>query len=112
MKTMSVELRTQIIDLEDSLAEEWFSPELMSALRSETLRGDLTGKRSEIVSQIKAQIVVYLRGGSFNARRLADIVNVIRQDEYNFPEWHGSDVAQLFSPPVFRNRKNAAGYFF
>lgn len=106
------ELRSQIIDLEASLAEEWFSPELMSALRSENLRGDLTGKRSEIVLQIKAQIVAYIRAGSFNSRRLADIVNIIRQDERNFPEWHSSDVAQLFSPPVFRNRKDAPGYFF
>lgn len=106
------ELRPQLIDLEASLSEEWFSPELMSALRSENLRGDLTGKRSEIVLQIIAQIVAYLRVGSFNSRRLADIVNIIRQDERDFPEWHGSDVAQLFSPPVFRNRKEAPGYFF
>lgn len=107
-----LEYRQQIIDLEASLAEEWFSPELMSVLRSENLRGDLTGKRSEIVSLIKAQIVAYLRGGSFNSRRLADIVNDIRNNADDFPEWHSSDVAKLFSPPVFRNRKNAAGYFF
>lgn len=36
-----LELRPQIIDLEASLAEEWLSPELMSALRAENLRGDL-----------------------------------------------------------------------
>ena len=106
------ELRPQLIDLEASLSEEWLSPELMSALRSENLRGDLTEKRSEIVSLIKAQIVAYLRGGSFNSRRLADIVNDIRNNADDFPEWHSSDVAKLFSPPVFRNRKNAAGYFF
>lgn len=107
-----LEYRAQIIDLEASLAEEWFSPELMSALRSENLRGDLTGKRSEIVSQIKAQIVACLRGGSFNARRLADIVNVIRNNERDFAEWHSSDVAGQFSPPVFRNQRKASGYFF
>lgn len=94
----------------------------MSALRSENLRGDPTGKRSEIVLQIKAQIVAYLRAGSFNpseteatssiTRRLAEIFNIIRQDERDFPELHGSDVAQLFSPPVFRNRKEAPGYFW
>lgn len=44
-----LELRSQVIDLEASLAEEWLSPELMSALRSENLRSDLTPKRSEIV---------------------------------------------------------------
>ena len=107
-----LELRPQVIDLEASLAEEWLSPELMSALRSENLRSDLTEKRKEIVRQVKAQVVGYLRSGSFNSRRLADIVNIIRQDESAFKEWHGSDVAKLFAPPAFRNKKNSAGYFF
>lgn len=107
-----LELRSQIIDLEASLAEEWFSPELMSALRSENLRGDLTGKRSEIVRQVKAQVVGYLRSGSFNSRRLTDIVNYIRLNPEFFSEWHQSETAKLFAPPVFRNEKKASGYFF
>ena len=107
-----LELRPQVIDLEASVAEEWFSPELMSALRSENLRGDLTGKRSEIVRQVKAQVVGYLRSGSFNSRRLADIVNYIRLNPEFFSEWHQSETAKLFAPPVFRNEKKASGYFF
>lgn len=107
-----LELRPQVIDLEASLAEEWLSPELMSALRSETLRGDLPVKRHEIVRQVKAQVVGYLRGGSFNSRRLADIVNYIRQNAESFEEWHKSETAKLFAPPVFRNEKKASGYFF
>ena len=107
-----LELRPQVIDLEASLAEEWFSPELMSALRSENLRGDLTEKRSEIVKQVKAQVVGYLRSGSFNSRRLADIVNYIRLNPESFSEWHKSETAKLFAPPVFRNEKKASGYFF
>lgn len=107
-----LELRPQVIDLEASLAEEWFSPELMSALRSETLRGDLTEKRSDIVRQVKAQVVGYLRSGSFNSRRLADIVNFIRLNAESFEEWHKSETAKLFAPPVFRNERKASGYFF
>lgn len=107
-----LELRSQVIDLEASLAEEWFSPELMSALRSENLRGDLTEKRSEIVKQIKALVVGYLRSGSFISRRLADIVNYIRLNPESFSEWHKSETAKLFAPPVFRNEKKASGYFF
>lgn len=107
-----LELRPQVIDLEASLAEEWFSPELMSALRSENLRGDLTEKRSEIVRQVKAQVVGYLRSRSFNSRRLADIVNYIRLNAESFSEWHKSETAKLFAPPVFRNEKKASGYFF
>ncbi len=107
-----LELRPQVIDLEASLAEEWLSPDLMSALRSETLRGDLNEKRHEIVRQVKAQVVGYLRGGSFNSRRLADIVNYIRLNAESFEEWHKSETAKLFAPPVFRNELKASGYFF
>ena len=107
-----LELRSQVIDLEASLAEEWFSPELMSALRSENLRGALTEKRNEIVKQVKALVVGYLRSGSFNSRRLADIVNYIRLNPETFEEWHKSDTAKVFAPPVFRNEKKASGYFF
>lgn len=107
-----LELRSQVIDLEASLAEEWLSPELMSALRSENLRGDLTEQRSEIVRQVKAQLVGYLRSGSFNSRRLADIVNYIRLNAADFEEWHRSETAKLFAPPVFRNERKASGYFF
>ena len=118
-----LELRSQVIDLEASLAEEWLSPELMSALRAENLRSDLTEKRSVIVRQVQAQIVGYLtaqaaarpdraNGGSFSSRRLADIVNYIRLNERDFKEWHSSETAKLFAPPVFRNEKKASGYFF
>lgn len=107
-----LELRPQVIDLEASLAEEWLSPGLMSALRSENLRGDLTEKRNVIVRQVKAQILGYLKSGSFNSRRLADIVNYIRLNEESFKEWHRSETAKLFAPPVFRNEKKAKGYWF
>ena len=107
-----LELQPQILDLETSLAEEWFSPELMKKFRHENIRNTLTPKRKSIVLSIQTQIVAYLKGGTLNSRKLADIVNHIRQDPETFPEWHSSDTAQLFSPPVFRNKKKAAGYFF
>ena len=107
-----LELRPQVIDPEASLAEEWLSPGLMSALRSQNLRGDLTEKRNVIVRQVKAQILGYLKSGSFSSRRLADIVNRIRENKDDFPEWHRSETAKLFAPPVFRNEKKAKGYWF
>lgn len=107
-----LELRSQVVYLEASLAEEWFSPELMSALRSENLRESLTSKRAVAVEQIKAQLVAYLKAGSFNSRRLADIVNYIRLNENDFKEWHKSETAKLFAPPIFKNTKRSSGYFF
>lgn len=107
-----LELRPKVIDLEASLSEEWFSPELMSVLRDRNLRGTLPDTDKRFVADIQAQIVAYLNGGSFSTRRLADIVNFIRRNPAAFPEWHNSATASLFSPPVFKNKKNASGYFF
>ena len=107
-----LELRPKVIDLEASLAEEWFSPELMSVLRDRNLRNTLPDTDKRFVAEIQAQIIAYLNGGSFSTRRLGDIVNFIRRNPAAFPEWHNSATAELFSPPVFKNKKNASGYFF
>lgn len=107
-----LELRTQIIDLEASLAEEFTSPELLNALHERNLAHTLSAVDRPLVAQLQAQIVSVLRGGTINARRMVDLVNYIRQRPEDFPEWHSSATARLFTPPVFRNKKNATGYFF
>lgn len=106
------QLHPQIVDLEASLAEDWFSPELMSELRTRMASRDATVWQRDLAEQIQSQEVRYLREGSFNSRRLADIVNVIRLHPEKFPEWHQSATAALFAPPVFRNDKKSSGYFF
>ena len=107
-----LEIRYQICDIEASLAEEWFSTELMTKLRSEIIRDTITGKRKKIATGITSQIIWYLKKGSLNCRNLADLVNFIRQNPEDFDEWHSSETSQLFSPPVFRNSKKSSGYFF
>lgn len=107
-----LELHSRIVDVEGSLAEEWFSPELMAALRLENISGTLSANRRTIAELIKAQIVNFLRDGKLYSRRLVEIVNRIRIYDDDFQEWHRSDTALIFSPPVFRNKKNSAGYFF
>ena len=107
-----MELRSQIIDLEASLAEEWFSPELMDVLRHRNLAHALADTDRRAVADIQAHILGYLRTGSFNTRRLADTLTYIRRHPDHFPEWHNSGTAKLFAPPVFRNEKKASGYFF
>lgn len=107
-----LELHSRIFDVEASLAEEWFSPELMAALRRENICGTLSANRRTIAELIKAQVVNFLRDGKLYTRRLVEIVNRIRMYDDDFQEWHRSDTALIFSPPVFRNKKNSAGYFF
>lgn len=105
-------LRPQILDLEASLAEEWYSPELMAVLRRRNITHTLADTDRRAVADIQAHILGYLRTGSFNSRRLADTLTYIRSHPDHFPEWHNSATAQLFSPPIFQNKKKSPGYFF
>ena len=35
-----------------------------------------------------------------------DVVNIIREHPDEFPAWHSSAVAELYTPPVFENKKS------
>ncbi len=101
-----------ILDIEASLAEEFFSPELMVRLRNEVLRKTHTADLARVINAIRGQVVDLLNGGSIRMRDMIDVVNHIRRFPDLFPEWHASETAKLFAPPVFRNLKTNKGYWF
>ena len=105
-------LRPMILDIETSLAEEFFSPELMVRLRNEVLRKTHTADLARVINAIRGQVVDLLNGGSIRMRDMIDVVNHIRRFPDLFPEWHASETAKLFAPPIFKNKKEARGYFF
>lgn len=105
-------IRARVSDIEESLAEDWMSAELMEALRRDLAMGTLSLERAALVKTLKWQITAVLCGGAFSSRRLTEAVNVIRRNPDEFAEWHGSHVAELFIPPRFRNDRDASGYFF
>lgn len=107
-----LKLVPQIEELEDSLADEWFSPELMINLRKEMLSGEIKGVRKSVAAKIQNQVIAYFEKGDFKTRRLQEILNIIRYDNKNFPEWINSETALTFFPPKFQNKKNSSGYFF
>ena len=105
-------LRPKIIDIEASLAEEFFSPELMVRLKNEVLRKTHTADIARVINAIRGQVVDLLNGGSIRMRDMIDVVNHIRRYPNLFPEWHASETAKLFAPPIFKNKKESRGYFF
>ena len=105
-------LRPMILDIEASLAEEFFSPELMVRLRNEVLRRTHTADLARVINAIRGQVVDLLNGGSIRMRDMIDVVNHIRRFPDLFPEWHASETAKLFAPPIFKNKKESRGYFF
>lgn len=105
-------LRPKILDIEASLAEEFFSPELMVRLRNEVLRKTHTADLARVINAIRGQVVDLLNGGLIRMRDMIDVVNHIRCYPDLFPEWHASETAKLFSPPIFTNLKTDKGYWF
>ena len=105
-------LRPKILDIEASLAEEFFSPELMVRLRNEVLRRTHTADLARVINAIRGQVVDLLNGGSIRMRDMIDVVNHIRCNPDLFPEWLDSETAKLYAPPIFKNKKEARGYFF
>ena len=105
-------LRPKILDIEASLAEEFFSPELMARLRNEVLRRTHSADLARVINAIRGQVVDLLNGGPIRMRDMIDVVNHIRCNPDLFPEWHDSETAKLYAPPIFKNKKEAKGYFF
>lgn len=107
-----LELRSRCISIELTLAEDYFSPELMSELRQEFLLGTISAQRLRLVHAIRSQIVDVLQDKAINGTRMRDLVNFIRYNPLLFPTWHNSATASLFSPPKFENKKDSKGYWF
>ena len=107
-----LELIPQITDIEFSLAEDYFSHELMEDLRLCLQRDDLDESKRFLIKGIRLQVINALRGDPFSANALAALVNHIRKRTEAYPQWAGSDTAKLFAPPVYHNTKKSAGYWF
>lgn len=107
------ELRPAIAVAEDRLAAEYISPDLMQRLRDETLGiSQLSYIDSRLCSALQGHVADLVLGKPLRETALRDIVDYIRRHPDTFPEWHSSDVAKLYSPPTFRNRRESSGYFF
>ena len=78
----------------------------MNALRNIHFLGTATPVQSIIISALR-QIVIDRLAGSHKdySTTLLDIVNTLRSHPEEFPEWHASPTAALFTPPLFENKK-------
>lgn len=107
------ELHQAIAAAEDRLAAEYISHELMQRLRDETLGlSPLSSIDARLCEALKGHVADIIQDRPLRDIALRDIVDYIRRRPDTFPEWHRSDTARLFSPPVFRNSKHSPGYWF
>lgn len=107
------ELHPAIAAAEDRLAAEYISHNLMQRLRDEALGlSQLSTLDARLCEALRAHVADIVMDKPLRDTALRDIVDYIRRHPDTFPEWHRSDTARLFSPPVFRNSKKSPGYWF
>ena len=107
------ELHPAIANAEARLAADYISSELMQRLRDESLGlSQPSTLGSRLCEALKGHVADIVMDRPLRDTALRDIVDYIRRHPDTFPEWHRSDTARLFSPPVFRNSKESPGYWF
>lgn len=87
---------------------------LISAFRAETVKDSISPERMGGILQQMADLLTDANCATRHAphRLLPDIADKIRSRENEFPQWHNSHMAKLFTPPVFENKKENKGYWF
>lgn len=104
--------RRQTYDIEQEIANGWLSPQLMARLRRCEATASYSDEVQYLISLIKGLVCTATRTGVLNRKLLDDAVSYIRSFPNLFPEWHNSETAKLFTPPIFINEKKSGGYFF
>ena len=107
-------LHARLIKIESVLAETYFSHEQMQSFRASALA------QMRNTSPLEEQVIRTLQ--SFELQLLTDIqvhpqcyydlVTIIRAHPAEFPAWHSSSVADLYTPKVFENKKKSGGFWF
>ena len=104
----------QLQNIERVLAETYFSEAQMQAFRQVAMEwspATLPFVRSVIIN-IRQLILLLLTKHNLHVQQYYDVVNIIRQHPDEFPEWHSSPTAELYSPAIFENKKKSGGYWF
>ena len=114
-----LEMREKLISIEEHIAEQYLSMVLLSTLRAQVQSGQFsTEKHKHICRVLQAVEVECLKDTTSTTlssqvhRTLTQLVELIRSNPEDFPEWHESTTAQLYAPPIFENKKESRGYWF
>ena len=112
------ELHSRMVEIEQRLAADFFSPELLSALRQAHLFGawDATASAPyyrHAWQHIFAIELFMLRENECPVPSCIEVVNALRNaPEGIFEEWKQSKTALLFENHGFKNDKKKGGYWF
>lgn len=107
-------LHDRLIKIENVLAETYFSQEQMAVLRLHVMTQMKHAQQLEerVIRTLQSLEMMLLSDIQVHTQSYYDLVNIMREHESFFPAWHASEVAELYSPATFSNKKGAGGYWF
>ena len=112
-------LREKTIGIEQFFAAQYLSVELMDVLRSEEQSGQYRSMLHQKICRILQAAEIRCLNSTdptawmhFEHNALFELVNTIRDNPEEFPEWHSSATAELYAPPIFENKKESKGFWF
>lgn len=107
-------MHARLIKIENVLADTYFSQEQMTIFRTKVLDGlrNCHPLEEHVIRSLQSYEMMLVTDIQVHPQSFYDLVNIIREHEELFPAWHSSPVAQLYTPAVFKNKKEAGGYWF
>ena len=107
-------LHDRLIKIENVLAETYFSQEQMDVFRQHVMNQMRLCHplEEQVIRSLQSLELMLVSDMQVHNQSFYDLVNIIREHSDIFLAWHVSETAKLYSPAVFRNKKNSGGYFF
>ena len=108
------QLHERLIKIENVLADTYFSQEQMQVFRSQVITQYSTSKPIEerVIRSLQAYELQLLTDIQVHPQCYYDLVTIIRERPDDFPAWHSSSVADLYTPKIYQNKKNSSAYWF
>ena len=111
-------LRERLIVMEEHIATHYLSAPLMDILRAQAQSGQFsTTKHKHLCRVLQSVEIDGLKSvtpaiADNMHHSLVHLVQLVRSNPDDFPEWNSSSTAELFNPPVFENKKETKGFWF
>ena len=108
------QLHERLIKIENVLADTYFSHEQMAVFRQHVITQCRTANNleSQIIHSLQSYELQLISDIQVHPQCYYDLVTIIRDHPAEFPSWHSSKVAVLYTPNVFKNKKKSSGYWF
>lgn len=112
-------LRLSLLPIEEHIATQYISEPLMATLRAQVQSRRFSTDKHKHICRVLQAVEADCLGNAASTtlsprahQTLSQIVELIRSNPEDFPQWYASATAQLYAPPIFENKKESKAYWF